>query len=128
MSLAIGFLPGTSLEPTVTIIIIIIIITTTTIGKDTISFMHGIYTSILETNHVPKEYNVAAILSLLFMAPISLAPAFALMYFYISTFQSMCALPNMAVFCSSLNYYYYHHHPTLVFSMCTCIILQVSTY
>jgi hypothetical protein len=34
--------------------IIIIII----IGKDTISFMQGIYTYIPETNHVPKEYNV----------------------------------------------------------------------
>jgi hypothetical protein len=67
------------------IIIIIIII----IGKDTIPFMQGIYTYIPETNHVPKEYNVAAILSLLFMAPISLAPVLALMYFYISTFRSM---------------------------------------
>jgi hypothetical protein len=64
------------------IIIIIIII----IGKDTISLMQGIYTYIPETNHVPKEYNVAAILSLLFMVPISLAPALALMYFYIGIF------------------------------------------
>jgi hypothetical protein len=64
--------------------------------------MQGIYTYITETNLVPKEYNVAAILSLLFMAPISLAPALAVMYFYISTFRSMCAVPNMAVFCSSL--------------------------
>jgi hypothetical protein len=72
------------------------------IGKDTISFMQGIYTYIPETNHVPKEYNVAAILSLLLMVPISLAPALALMYFYISTFRSMCTVPNMAVFCSSL--------------------------
>jgi hypothetical protein len=45
--------------------------------------MQGIYTYIPETNHVPKEYNFAAILSLLFMVPISLAPALALMYFYI---------------------------------------------
>jgi hypothetical protein len=60
------------------IIIIIIII----IGKDTISFMQGIYTYIPETNHVPKEFNVAAILSLLFMVPISLAPALALMHYY----------------------------------------------
>jgi hypothetical protein len=37
-----------------------------------ISFMQGIYTHITETNNVPKEYNVAAILSLLFMVPISL--------------------------------------------------------
>jgi hypothetical protein len=31
--------------------------------------MQGIYTYIPETNHVPKEYIVAAILSLLFMVP-----------------------------------------------------------
>jgi hypothetical protein len=64
--------------------------------------MPGIYTYIPETNNVPKQYNVAAILLLLFMVPISLAPALALMYFYISTFRSMCAVPNIAVFCSSL--------------------------
>jgi hypothetical protein len=34
--------------------------------------LQGIYTYIPETNHVPKDYNVAAILSLLFMAPILL--------------------------------------------------------
>jgi hypothetical protein len=45
------------------IIIIIIII----IGKDTVFFMQGIYTYTPETNHVPKECNVAAILSLLFI-------------------------------------------------------------
>jgi hypothetical protein len=43
--------------------------------------MQGIYTYISEINHVPKEYNVAAILSLLFMVHISLAPVLALMYF-----------------------------------------------
>jgi hypothetical protein len=32
------------------------------IGKDTISFMQGIYPYIPETNHVPKEYNIATIL------------------------------------------------------------------
>jgi hypothetical protein len=46
------------------IIIIIIIIT--------ISLMQGIYTYIPETKRVPKEYNVATIMSLLFMAPILL--------------------------------------------------------
>jgi hypothetical protein len=60
--------------------------------------MQGIYTYIPETNHVPKEYNVAAILSLLFMAPISLAPVLPLMYFYIRTSRSMCAVPIIAVF------------------------------
>jgi hypothetical protein len=64
--------------------------------------MQGIYTYIPETNHVPKEYIVATILSLLFMVPMSLARALALMYFYTSTFRSMCAVSNMAVFCSSL--------------------------
>jgi uncharacterized membrane protein len=64
--------------------------------------MQGIYTYIPETNNVSKEYNVAAILSLLFMAPISLVPALTVIYFYISTFRSMCAVPNMAVLCSSL--------------------------
>jgi hypothetical protein len=39
---------------TITIIIII--------GKNTISFMQGIYTYIPETNHVPKEYNVLLLL------------------------------------------------------------------
>jgi hypothetical protein len=50
--------------------------------------MQGIYTYMYipeETNNVPKENNVAAILSLLFMVPISLVPALTLMYFYIST-------------------------------------------
>jgi hypothetical protein len=47
--------------------------------KRIISFMQGIYTYIPETNNVSKEYNVAAILSLLFMVPISLVPALTLM-------------------------------------------------
>jgi beta-lactamase regulating signal transducer with metallopeptidase domain len=64
--------------------------------------MQGIYAYIPETNHDPKQYNVAVILSLLFMVPISLAAALAPTYFYISTFRSMCAVPNMTVFCSSL--------------------------
>jgi len=47
-------------------------------------------------------YCVAAILLLLFMVLISLVPVLNLLYFYISTFRSMCAVPSMAVFCSSL--------------------------
>jgi small-conductance mechanosensitive channel len=75
--------------------IIIIIININFTGKDTISFMQGIYTYIPEKSNVPKEHNVVTILSLLFMVPISLAPALALMYYYISTFRSMCAVPNI---------------------------------
>ena len=64
--------------------------------------MQGIYTYIPETNYVPREYSVAAILLLLFKVLISLDSVFNLLYFYISTFRSMCGVPNMAVFCSSL--------------------------
>ena len=64
--------------------------------------MQGIYTYIPETNHVPRERSVAAILLLLFMVLISLVSVLNLLYFYISTFRIMCAVPNMAVFCSSL--------------------------
>jgi hypothetical protein len=64
--------------------------------------MQGIYTYIPETNYVPREYSVAAILLLLFMVLISLVSVLNLLYFYINTFRSMCAVPNMAVFCSSL--------------------------
>ena len=75
------------------IIIIIIII---------ISFMQGTYTSIPEKNYVPSKYGVAAILLFLFMVLISLVSVLNLLYFYISTIWRMCAVPSMAVFCSSL--------------------------
>ena len=64
--------------------------------------MQGIYSYIPETNYVPWEYSVAAILLLLFMVLISLVSVLNLLYFSIITFRSMCAVPNMAVFGSSL--------------------------
>ena len=70
--------------------------------------MQGIYTYIPETNYVPKEYSVATTLLFLFMVLISLVSVLNLLSFYISTFWSMCAVPNMAVFCSSYSYYYYY--------------------
>jgi hypothetical protein len=36
------------------------------------------------------------------MVRISLVPVLTPLYLYVSTFRSMCAVPNMAVFCSSL--------------------------
>ena len=54
------------------IIIIIIII---------ISFMQGIYTYIPETNYIPMEYSVAAILLLLFIVLISLVSVLNLLCF-----------------------------------------------
>jgi hypothetical protein len=59
-----------------------------------VSFMQGIHTHNPETNHVPRGYIVAAILSLLFMVPLSLVPALALLFFYLSTFRSMCIIIN----------------------------------
>ena len=64
--------------------------------------MQGIYTYIPETNYVLREYSVAAVLFLLFTVLISLDSVLNLLYFYISTFRTMCAVPNTAVFCSSL--------------------------
>ena len=75
------------------IIIIIIII---------ISFMQGISTYIPKTNYVPREYSVAAILLLLLMVLITLVSVLNLLYFYVSTFRSMCAVPSMPLSCSSL--------------------------
>ena len=64
--------------------------------------MQGIYTYIPETNYVLRECSVVAILLLLFMVLISLVSALNLLYIYISTFRSMCAVPNMVVFWNSL--------------------------
>jgi hypothetical protein len=68
------------------------------------------------------------------MVPISLAAALALMYFYISTFRSMCAVPNMAVFCSSLTsrlpgivltyYYYYYYYYAIKFRLLFMILAE----
>ena len=46
--------------------------------------------------------SVAAIMLLLFMELISLVSVLNLLYFYISTFRSVCAVPNMTGFWSSL--------------------------
>jgi len=56
--------------------------------------MQDIYT------YIPDS--VAAVLLLLFMVHIFLVSVLNLLYFYVSTFRSMCAVPNMAAFCSSL--------------------------
>jgi len=38
----------------------------------------------------------------MFMVPLSLVTALAILFFYVSTFWSMCVVTNMAVFCSFL--------------------------
>ena len=62
------------------IIIIIIII---------ISFMQCIYTYIPHTNHVSRQYSVAAFLLLLFMVHITLFAMSNVLYFYIITFRNL---------------------------------------
>jgi len=47
---------------------------------------------------------------LLFMVLISLVPALTPLYLYVSTFRSMCAVPNMTVFCTYYYYYYYYYY------------------
>ena len=64
--------------------------------------MQDIYTYVPKTNHVSRVYSIAAILQLLFIAHIMLFTLLNLLYFYISTVRNMFAVPNMAVFCSSL--------------------------
>jgi small-conductance mechanosensitive channel len=64
--------------------------------------MQGIHTYIPETNRVSTEHRVATILVLLFMVLISLVPALTPLHLYVSTFRSMCAVPNMVVICSFL--------------------------
>ena len=55
--------------------------------------MQGIFTYIPETNYVPREHRVAAILLLLFMVLISLVSVLNLIYFYISTFRLCVQCP-----------------------------------
>jgi len=67
-----------------------------------ITFMQGTYHYIPERNHVSRVCSVAAVLYLQFALHVTLLPMFNVLYFYISTSCSMCAVTNMAVFCSSL--------------------------
>jgi hypothetical protein len=82
--------------------------------------MQGIHTYIPEINHVSRVYSITAIPCILLMVHITLSSILNSFVLYISTFRSVCAVPNIAVFCSSLtscfpvmllkyflNYYYY---------------------
>jgi uncharacterized membrane protein YesL len=67
--------------------------------------VQGIYNYIRETNHVSRAYSVAAVLYLQFVLHVPcnvISPVKYVLYLYISTLRSMCAVPNMAVVCSSL--------------------------
>jgi len=84
--------------------------------------MQGIYTCIPEKNHGPREYSVAAILLLLFMVLISLVSVLKLLCFYTCIFRTMCVVPNMAVFWSSLISCF----PGIIIIICSsCIIIII---
>ena len=88
--------------------------------------MQGSHTHTPETNHLPRGYIVAAILSLLFMVPLYLVPALVLLFFYVSTFRSMCAVPNMAVFCSSLTSWF--PGMSLTYFLNVIVIIQMDLF
>ena len=58
------------------------------------------------------------------MVLISLVSVLNLLYFYVSTFRSICAVPNMAVFCSSLTSWF----PGMLLMFIIIIIIMVSWY
>jgi hypothetical protein len=84
-----------------TIIIIIIIIIPVILFT---TVMQGIYNYTPETNNVSRVKSSAAVLYLQFAPHVMLRISTVkyVLYFYISTFRSTCAVPNAAVFCSSL--------------------------
>ena len=83
----------------ITIIIIIIIIII-----PVITFMHVIYSNVPETTPVSTVHSVAAVLYLQFALHVMLfRPLQCVLYLYISTARSLCAVHNMAVFWQFLN-------------------------
>jgi len=63
--------------------------------------VQGIY-NYIRKKHVSGVYNVVNLLWLQFMVHVMLVPFINALYLYIGTFQNICTVSNMAVFCSSL--------------------------
>ena len=118
--------------------------------------MQGTNNYVPETNRVSTVFNVATLSAFTVCVPcIAISPVKYVLYsyFYISTFRSLCAVPNMAVFCSSLIscfpdmllryclrdfemvpvapiitgitycYYNHHHHKSLILIVIIIIII-----
>jgi len=65
--------------------------------------MQVIYNYIPEANHISGVCNFAAVLHLQFTQRVLFCPVLNMFCaFYIITFRSICAVPSMAVFISSL--------------------------
>jgi hypothetical protein len=58
--------------------------------------------AVSQTHHVCTICTLTAILQLQFMLHVMLFPMLNILYSYISTSRSVCAVPNMADFCSAL--------------------------
>ena len=67
-----------------------------------ISLTQGICNWIPEANPASRVCSFAGVLYLKFMLHVLLFPMINAMYFHLSTFRSMCPVPNMAVFYISL--------------------------
>ena len=59
--------------------------------------MNGIYNYMPEANHVATVYIFVFILFLQFMLHVMLSPMLNVLYCYVNTFRSMCAVPNRAL-------------------------------
>jgi len=60
------------------------------------------YIGLPDTNRVSRVYNDTAVLWLQYLVHVRLFPKINLLCFYINTFRSTCAVPSVAVVCSSL--------------------------
>ena len=63
---------------------------------------HFNYNLIPEINHVSRVPSVVAILWLQFMVHVMQFPVINVLYFYISSLQRVCTVPNMTLFCRSI--------------------------
>ena len=64
--------------------------------------MQGTYNYVPQTHHVCTVRTAAAVLQLQFMLHVMLLNMLNVLYSYITTLRSVCALPNMADFCGPL--------------------------
>jgi hypothetical protein len=67
--------------------------------------MQDIYNYIPETNNISKVCNIAVALCLRYTVRVMLYTAINVFHLYINSFRSMCAVPNVAVFSSSLMWF-----------------------
>jgi len=88
-------------------------------------FMYGIHNYIPETKHISRVHNVAAVLYLRTVCATCnvISPVKYVLYLYISTFLSMCVVPNAAVYCSSLTSCF----PGTLLMYCLSVFLNGST-